>query len=200
MLANTRSRTVFGLQHKYSNEYVERSSGSPLGSFEAQILELRRTGDVPIIKRKPSAARLLGGSGGAEGSGRATLRSSMSCSSLEAARSLAVNAAPEEEDGSWSPGRLSTSGHMAGALRRSCMRKAPLAELKDPRRLGDGRPRLPERAAAFSALDVATPAVELDCAPRGSPGGVAHGFLSTTASSALLEAALADGPQGDVFL
>mmetsp|Transcript_103336 Transcript_103336/g.274902 ORF Transcript_103336/g.274902 Transcript_103336/m.274902 type:complete len:206 (-) Transcript_103336:88-705(-) len=205
MLANTRSRTVFGHQLKYSNEYVERSLGSPLGCFEAQIHEPRRTGDVPVIKRKTSTSRLHAATAGSSaavpeasspGGGQTLLRSSMSCTSLDAARGLARNAALEEEDGIWSPGRLSTSGHLAGALRRSNLRKTLLADVKDPR-----RPRTEDRAAALNALDVPTPAVELDCVTRSAlQGGAANGLLAPTANSALLQAALADGPQDDVFL
>lgn len=204
MLANTRSRTVFGLQHKYSNEYVERSGGSPMGSFEAQIHEPRRTGDIPVIKRKSSAARLLAatpgsGAGGPEmaapGGGQPLMRSSLSCTNLDALRGHAGNAAPEE-DGLWSPGRLSSSGHLAGALRRSCLRKpGALAEIKDPR-----RPKTMERAVPLSALDVPTPALELDCAPHCFSGGLGNGLSSSSASSALLQIALAEGPQEDVFL
>mmetsp|Transcript_96020 Transcript_96020/g.222590 ORF Transcript_96020/g.222590 Transcript_96020/m.222590 type:complete len:231 (-) Transcript_96020:78-770(-) len=230
MLANHRSRTVFGLQHKYSKEYIERSSGTPLGSFEAQILELRRTGDTPIIKRKASTARLVGTpatdtsvpSPGASPScstsstSKGLLRPSFSVANLDTTRNLAVHLAPdeayvqgeEEAEGTWS-GRLSTSGHLAGALRRSCLRKAAMAEAKDPR-----RPAAQPTAVPLNALDCATPALALDCPglSMGANGFLGHSLSQSVGANAfpglslsqssrdLLEAALADGPQGDVFL
>mmetsp|Transcript_54665 Transcript_54665/g.122949 ORF Transcript_54665/g.122949 Transcript_54665/m.122949 type:complete len:198 (+) Transcript_54665:172-765(+) len=197
MLSNTRSRTVFALQHKYSNEYVERSACSPLGCFEAQILN-DRPGDTPIIKRKGSASRISCSEAREGASSSRALRSSRSCASLEL---NSRTQAPEEAEALWSPaqpGRLSSSGHLAGALRKSGLRKAGLLEdTRWPRPSGTTN-------VAVTALDVATPAVNLDCSlfqPLPMPGGNAAGdVLSPTSARQLLQAALAEAPEGDVLL
>lgn len=193
MLANTRSRTVFGLQHKYSNEYFERSSGSPLGCFEAQILGTRQGGS-PMIKRKSSVGRLqIVDSDGA--AAKTLMCCSHPCSNLDN-RSLRNPASTAESSESWPSGRLATSGHLAGALRSSNLRRTGLPAAKD---LNRGWPissdRWPLDNRPVSASDVTTPALDLDCGVRPSTEA-ANDALSPQAVRQLLQAALADGPQG----